>query len=490
MFSKFIVHVSIILQVLYVSHVHTAFVSQPYNKNDLQLNNYEPDIEPYDDSGQTEKPIFNYRKNGFRVDVRIVSPLNNNTIMMKESLDDHFPKFPVKEIGLCIIDLSMTCVQRRVVRFLDVIKQLKEITLFGQTVKMVRTKVAKPVESNRNLLLDGLKEKIDRSIDEFFETFVLRITLPKWNGKNNQINLMFDDTDVEGRGKQKKGGGKCKKMMMCMMMMVKMKLMAMGGMMAMKGMLFSGMSIMMIKAMLIQKLMSLKGGGGGGWNMGGGGWNMGGGGWNNDGGHGGGQYKEVVLLTKSNSDGGGGCGGGGHGSSCSSHGQDSYSAPPSSSYGAPSSGGGYSSGGGGGWGRSFNNNPLAINFNNPQQLNNEPLIGKSLNNYIYNINTNNTDKDDEYVNLNSSFVKNEEKNMITSNNSKIFKENHQNDNLNFKTIKNNHRETFNENTQNNTLNFKNLQPVYVKDWRNYNSSTIRNILYPNALSTREKKTKI
>lgn len=193
MFLKSIVHLTIILQVFYYSLVNASIEN---SENALKLKNYEPDIEPYDDSGQTEKPIFNYRKNGFRVDVRIVPAINSTS--RNENFDDHFPHFPVKEIGRCIVDLSMSCVQKRVVRFLDVVKQLREITLYGQTIKMVRTRVAKQIESDRNLIPDGLKERIDRSIDEFFETFVLRITLPKWNGKTNQINLMFDDTDVEG----------------------------------------------------------------------------------------------------------------------------------------------------------------------------------------------------------------------------------------------------------------------------------------------------
>lgn len=150
--------------------------------------------------------------------------------------------------------------------------------------------------------------------------------------------------------------------------------------------------------------------------------------------------------------------------------QDSYGAPPPSSYGAPSSGGGYSGGGyssgGGGWGRSFNNNPAAVNLNNPQQFNHVPLIGEAVSNFVYNLNANATGED-RNLNFNSSLssVKNIDRNTIISN----------------------HRETFNENVQNNTLNFKNLQPVYVKDWRNYNSSTIRNILYPNTLTTREEK---
>ncbi|XP_033231689.1 uncharacterized protein LOC117182694 [Belonocnema kinseyi] len=476
-----VVHMSILKSIFYLSLVNAVF-SNAYENALQPLKDYDPDIEPYDDSGQTEKPIFDYRKNGFRVDVRIV-PAVNNTIV-EESGNDRFPEFPLREISRCIFDLSLTCVQKRVARFLEVVTDLKEITLLGQAIKLVKTKVANPVASDRNLIVDGLKEKIDRSIDDFFDTFVLRITLPKWNGKNNQINLMFDDAAVaEGRGKKGggggKGGGKCKKMMMMMMMMLKMKMMGMIGMMAMKGMLMSGASLMMSKAMLIQKLMSLKGGGGGGGSGGGGGYGGGGGG--------GGQLKEIVLLTKSGGGGGGGggggCGGGGGGGGCPAAPMDSYGAPPPSSYGAPAGGGGYDSGGGGGggggWGRSFNNLPIAMNHynsNNFQETNPVPLIGEAISTQDYNLNSNVT-RNEWYHKSNSStpMIKNvtSENNYLQTNSSK------QNSTLS------NHRETYNDHTQNSTLNFKNLQPIYMRDWKNYDSSKIRSILHPNFLTTRK-----
>ena len=198
--------------------------------------------------------------------------------------------------------------------------------------------------------------------------------------------------------------------------------------------------------------------------------------------------KEIVLLTKSGGGGGGsgGCGGGGGGGGCAPAPMDSYGAPPSSSYGAPAGGGGgYDSGGGGGggggWGRSFNNYPIAMNHynsNNLQESNPVHLIGETVSSQDYNLNTNVT-RHNWYLNSNSSspLIKN-----VTSENTYL-----QTNNRNANSTLVNHRETYNDNIQNNTLSFKNLQPVYVRDWKNYDSSKIRNILYPNFLTTREVK---
>ena len=187
------VHMSIVRSLFCLSLVNAAFANN-FKNAIIPLKYYEPDIEPYDDSGQTEKPIFDFRRNGFQVDVRIVPAVNNTP--PNGNVDDHFPEFPTREVGHCIFDLSLTCIQKRVAKFLDIVTHLKEITLFGQDVKLVKTKVAKPVASDRNLVVDEWKEKIDQSIDDFFDTFVLRITLPKWNGKKNQIDVKFDDENV------------------------------------------------------------------------------------------------------------------------------------------------------------------------------------------------------------------------------------------------------------------------------------------------------
>ena len=195
------------------------------------LNNYEPDIEPYEDRRRPAGPIFNYRTHGVKIDIRVVPAINDT----RSEAADRFPEFPAQELGRCIFDLSVSCFRDRMARFIETIGQLDEITLFGSKVKFVKTRALQKSSERRMLdAADGGVGKIDRSIDDFFDSFALRISMPRLNGKReyNQIDLMFDDRGVEeGRGKKggggggKGGGGKCKKMMMMMMMMGKMKLM-------------------------------------------------------------------------------------------------------------------------------------------------------------------------------------------------------------------------------------------------------------------------
>lgn len=142
-------------------------------------------LEPYD-----SRSIFNYLRNGVKIDVRVVPAANDSS---PESRDD-FPAFPVNDIGHCVVDLSLGCVQRRVARFLDTVGSLKEITLLGQSVKLVKLREL-PEEAQRRMLA-GPGEMIDRSIEDFFDKFALRITMPRWKGKKNQIDLKFEDTDV------------------------------------------------------------------------------------------------------------------------------------------------------------------------------------------------------------------------------------------------------------------------------------------------------
>ncbi|XP_014475614.1 PREDICTED: uncharacterized protein LOC106744945 [Dinoponera quadriceps] len=273
-----------------------------------------------------ERRIFNFRKNGIEIDVKVVPSDDED-----DNGDDYFPEFPVKDIGKCIIEFSLGCIRKRLVRYLETVGRLDEITLLGQDVKLVKN--ARSDGTTRN----DSDVSIESSVDDLFDSFTLRITLPRWNSKRerNQIDVMLDETAVaegrreRGRKKGGKGGGKCKMMMMGMLMMIKTKLM---GIAAIKGMMMGGMSLMVTMMMLMQKFG--KGGAGGPWQSGGGG---------------GGQLKEIVFLTKSSAGGGGGgcCGGGP---------SDSYGAPPPS--GSPSGGGGGY--GGNGWGRSFHRQSMTL----------------------------------------------------------------------------------------------------------------------------------
>ncbi|KMQ95660.1 osiris 16-like protein [Lasius niger] len=316
-----------------------------------------------------ERRIFNLKKNGFKIDVKIVPAPRNDSMEIKE--DDYFPEFPVKDIGKCVIEFSLGCIKKRFVRFLETITRLDEITLLGQDVKLVKIRT---IHRSDGRAMNNTDASIERSLDDFFNSFTLRLTLPRWNSKRekNQIDVMYDETAVvEGRGKKCGGGdkcgggggggkgGKCQMMMMGMLMMVKMKLIAL---MSMKSMMMGGMSLMLSMMMLMSKFG--KGGGGGG---GGGPWQSGGGG--------GGQLKEIVLLTKAS---GGGGGGGGP--------SDSYGAPPPSSYGPPSGGGG-GYGGGGGWGRSFHKRPMMLSYDEVIKeetandgSNRTPMVGEVISN--------------------------------------------------------------------------------------------------------------
>lgn len=133
--------------------------------------------------------VFDFRKNGIRVDIRVVPSLKNDSI--KD--DDGFPEFPAMDINRCVIDLSLICAKNRLGRFLESVRSMNEIHLMGQDVKLVKTRT----RSSRRFVNES-NDNIERSVNDFFDTFALRITLPMWNGnrEKNQIDVMFDETDI------------------------------------------------------------------------------------------------------------------------------------------------------------------------------------------------------------------------------------------------------------------------------------------------------
>lgn len=142
-----------------------------------------------------ERRIFNFKKNGFKIDVKIVpSPRNDS---MKNKDDDHFPEFPVKDIGKCVIEFSLGCIKKRFVRFLETITRLDEITLLGQDIKLVKIRT---INRSDGRAMNNTDVSIERSLDDFFNSFTLRITLPRWHKREkNQIDVMYDETAaVEG----------------------------------------------------------------------------------------------------------------------------------------------------------------------------------------------------------------------------------------------------------------------------------------------------
>lgn len=122
------------------------------------------------------------------MDVKVV-PAPRNDSMVDDN--DGFPEFPTKDIGYCIINFSLVCAKKRFNRYLDSIRELNEIYLMGQEIKLVKTRTI----DEHNSANDS-SYGIERSVNDFFDTFALRITLPRWNGKRekNQIDLMYDET--------------------------------------------------------------------------------------------------------------------------------------------------------------------------------------------------------------------------------------------------------------------------------------------------------
>ncbi|XP_060806882.1 uncharacterized protein LOC132903234 [Amyelois transitella] len=133
---------------------------------------------------------------------------------------------------------------------------------------------------------------IDRAVDMFFDNHII-----KFSALGRNMSIPNSVEGFVGRKKRKGGGGGGghggfghddggkKKMMMMAMMCMKMKLMmmvpammGMMGMMSFKGMMFSMMSFMISKMMLLMKILEKKGSFGGGGGGGDGGWAAGGGG--------------------------------------------------------------------------------------------------------------------------------------------------------------------------------------------------------------------
>lgn len=140
-----------------------------------------------------ERQIFNLTKNGIKIDVKVVPSARNDSVQSKD--DDHFPEFPMKDIGKCIIEFSLSCIKKRFVRFLETVGRLDEITLLGQDVKFVKSRAVRRSDARS---MNDSDVSIERSVDDFFNSHILRITLPRWNSKRekNQINVMFDETAV------------------------------------------------------------------------------------------------------------------------------------------------------------------------------------------------------------------------------------------------------------------------------------------------------
>lgn len=181
------------LLITLVIHANAA-----YERNGIRgVQDYVLDAESLRDAPLGRR-IFIFKKNGIKIDVKVV-PADEST---RGKNDDHFPDFPVKDIGGCIIEFSLECIKKRVVRFLETVGRLDEITLLGQDVKLVKSSVARPYGLSAS---NDSDVSIERSVDDLFDSFTLRITLPRWDSKRekNQIDVMTLDEAVATEGWRK-----------------------------------------------------------------------------------------------------------------------------------------------------------------------------------------------------------------------------------------------------------------------------------------------
>lgn len=173
------------LLITYAIHVNA------YEKNEIR--NVKDYISELHRKIPTERRIFSLKKNGIKIDVKVVPWAKNDSLQNQDV--DYFPDFPIKDIGKCIIEFSFGCIKKRLVRFLETVGRLDEITLLGQDVKLVKSGAARKSDARS---MNNSDVSIERSVDDFFDSYTLRITLPKWNNKRekNQIDVMYDETAV------------------------------------------------------------------------------------------------------------------------------------------------------------------------------------------------------------------------------------------------------------------------------------------------------
>ncbi|KAI5715101.1 hypothetical protein M8J77_010535 [Diaphorina citri] len=211
----------------------------------------------------------------------------------------------------CLLTLSFTCLQKKIIVLLEKLNKLQKFNLIGDYLTVVRNdKYAtyrganKPsredFDAENNIIgrsnlgrprsplgaeeSNDLKAMVDESIDNYFETHVIRLKVPavfqqvanvtKSEDGEESTHIDFDLSDkFEGRRhhNKKKKDGHSKKMMAMMGMMLCYKLSMMGpmlmgliGLKALKALILAVISLTISKMMLLKKLRWGNNGFGGG----------------------------------------------------------------------------------------------------------------------------------------------------------------------------------------------------------------------------------
>ncbi|KAL1449928.1 hypothetical protein WDU94_002397 [Cyamophila willieti] len=201
----------------------------------------------------------------------------------------------------CLMTLSFTCLQKKIIVLLEKLNNIQKFNLIGDYLTVVRNNkyatyrhAGKPsredYDVSNNVIgrsraagttfneSNDLKTMIDDSLDDYFETHVIRLKVPAvfqrvTNVTKDEVteatHIDFDLSDkAEGRRKKnnKEKGGKKMMAMLGMMMCYKLSmmgpmLMALIGMKALKALILAVISLTISKLMLLKKM---RGGGFGG----------------------------------------------------------------------------------------------------------------------------------------------------------------------------------------------------------------------------------
>lgn len=104
----------------------------------------------------------------------------------------------------CLSRLSVTCVQTKVLRFVRRLDRLEEFPLMGGLLSVVRVGAPLQLDHDAGSESSDPEPQLDRALDGFFDSHVLRVQLPAWGSDsraadNFDIALRLDDDDDQGQ---------------------------------------------------------------------------------------------------------------------------------------------------------------------------------------------------------------------------------------------------------------------------------------------------
>lgn len=99
----------------------------------------------------------------------------------------------------CLINLSFPCLQRKVLLFLDRLGRMNRFSVLGDVITVVRTSDVRSTPLTEDGLAsrefsdeNTLKQLIDMTVDNFFDSHVIRITVPALFEDNGRSSTTLD----------------------------------------------------------------------------------------------------------------------------------------------------------------------------------------------------------------------------------------------------------------------------------------------------------